>query len=56
MEPLLIPLNLMDKPAPENLKNDDNVDGEADSMVGVCKAAVRTDSKPTENEHDCAQK
>jgi hypothetical protein len=56
MESLLVPFDLVDEPTPEHLKDNHNVDREADSMVRICEAPGWANSEPTKNEYDSAQK
>lgn len=50
-----VPLNLMNKPTPQNLKDHQDVYCEPDTVMRVCQASLWTNSEPTEHKHNGAQ-
>lgn len=50
-----VPLNLMNKPAPQNLKNHQDIYRKPDTVMRVCQASLWTNSEPTEHKHNGAQ-
>lgn len=56
MMPHPVPLLLVYPPPPQHLKNNHDIDCQANSMVRVGQASLRTDGEPAQHKHHCRQK